>query len=207
MLRASRFGRLLPRAAVLVPLAAVLGWLTACGPAGPPGWEAELLAHRANRDRLFAGSESPLAPTARPGFTGLAYFPPAPELLVEVPPDFGDAGRAVEMLDTKGAVRSYVVDSVLKFRLEGRPVRLTVYRSADGGELFVPFRDATAGSETYAGGRYLEAMRLPNGLYRVDFNYAYNPYCAYDERWACPIVPEENVLDAPVRAGEKAFSH
>ena len=75
----------------------------------------------------------------------------------------------------------------------------------DSGELFLPFADATSGVETYGAGRYLEPEALPDGRMSVDFNYAYNPYCAYNERWSCPITPAENRIDVPIRGGERIF--
>jgi hypothetical protein len=72
-----------------------------------------------------------------------------------------------------------------------------------GGGYFLPFMDATSGDETYGAGRYLEIEPLPGGKLLVDFNMAYNPYCAYNEYWSCPIPPKENRLSVPIEAGEK----
>ena len=80
---------------------------------------------------------------------------------------------------------------------------LTLY--AVGDEFFLPFVDSLAGKETYGAGRYLEPHRHGDGPFHIDFNYAYNPYCAYNERWSCPITPAENRLKVPIRAGEKLF--
>jgi uncharacterized protein (DUF1684 family) len=85
--------------------------------------------------------------------------------------------------------------------------QLVVYKPLGGYPylLFVPFKDATTGTETYAGGRYLEMEEQPEAEeYWLDFNRAYNPYCAYNDDYACPVVPLENVLPIPIRAGEKA---
>ncbi|HEY3290725.1 MAG TPA: DUF1684 domain-containing protein, partial [Anaerolineae bacterium] len=71
---------------------------------------------------------------------------------------------------------------------------------------FLPFVDALAGTETYGAGRYLEPEPIPGGQqFQVDFNLAYNPYCAYNDQWSCPLTPAENRLTVPVRAGEKVF--
>jgi len=85
------------------------------------------------------------------------------------------------------------------------PVELTVLRDSDRGSLFIPFRDASAGGETYEVGRYLEPQARPDGTLEVDFNYSYNPFCAYGTGWSCPIPPEENRLSVTISAGEKAF--
>jgi len=87
--------------------------------------------------------------------------------------------------------------------LDDVEVELTIYQSEHG--FFLPFVDSLAGSETYAAGRYLEPEPLPGGHFLVDFNIAYNPYCAYNEMWSCPLTPAENRLKVAVRAGEKLF--
>ena len=110
------------------------------------------------------------------------------------------------MQTTTGGEQSYRRAGVLRFRVEGRPAQVTLFESPDMHELFLPFRDATCGTESYGAGRYLEvAPPGPDGRVVVDFNYAYNPYCAYNPSWSCPIPPGENWLAVPIRAGEKAF--
>lgn len=100
----------------------------------------------------------------------------------------------------------------LHFSLEGKPLKLNVYRSLDLSKkeaykenLFLPFSDTTNGDETYLGGRYID-LKIPQGnTMAIDFNQAYNPYCAYNHKYSCPAVPQENVLDVAVRAGVKKF--
>jgi len=86
-----------------------------------------------------------------------------------------------------------------------REITLTLFKDLHGAELFLPFADATSGHETYSAGRYIDPHMLPDGRVEVDFNYAYNPYCAYNERWSCPLTPAENRIKVEVRAGEKNF--
>ena len=93
----------------------------------------------------------------------------------------------------------------ITFEAEGQPASLTIFREHDGGHLFLPFADPTRADETYGAGRYLEVHGHEGGSLLVDFNYAYNPYCAYNEAWSCPLPPPENVLGVPIRAGEKRF--
>jgi hypothetical protein len=95
----------------------------------------------------------------------------------------------------------------VRFEVGGEPARVTLFASPDTHELFLPFRDATSGKETYGAGRYLE-VEPPNadGRVVVDFNDAYNPYCAYNASWSCPIPPGENWLAVPIRAGERSFA-
>ncbi len=80
-----------------------------------------------------------------------------------------------------------------------------LYQDARQGHLFLPFTDSTSGTDTYGTGRYLDPVLLEDGRVSVDLNYAYNPYCAYNDHWSCPIPPAENHLSVPIRAGEKTF--
>jgi len=87
---------------------------------------------------------------------------------------------------------------------------LNVYKLEDaaghGASLFIPFRDATSGGGTYGAGRYLDLIENTTGIYDLDFNRAYNPYCAYNDRFSCPLPPGENTLEVPILAGEKIYS-
>jgi uncharacterized protein (DUF1684 family) len=173
---------------------------------------ADLAGFRAARDELFAvHPQSPIPAGERASFRGLRYFPENREAVVTAP--VRPAGGGLE-IDTGGP------DGVVRYRRVGVVETgwgpLTLWRIvAYGGGLFLPFRDATAGRQTYGGGRYLTdtvkgthgrgVVGLPGGRIRLDFNYAYNPSCAYDDRWACPLAPPENRLDAPVPAGELAY--
>ena len=112
------------------------------------------------------------------------------------------------MQTSTGGTQDYFKVGQVKFQVEGQDAALQVYESVDHpGSYFIPFVDATAPQETYGAGRYLEPELLPDGHFLVDFNLAYNPYCAYNENWSCPLTPFENRLKAPIRAGEKIFQH
>jgi uncharacterized protein (DUF1684 family) len=171
----------------------------------PPDWAQELALHRARENAFMQSADSPLAEEERGSFAGLSFFPPDSTFHMVVRPDFRDAGKPVTLLDTKGKVRSYVVYARLPLAHGGREFTLTVYRSPDDDHLFLPFQDGTTGKESYDVGRYLELKAGPEETLVVDFNYAYNPYCAYGDRWACPLVPEENRAPLPIRAGEKRY--
>jgi hypothetical protein len=168
----------------------------------------ELDDFRADKDGFFRyHPESPLTPEQRASFTGLAYFPEDPALAIEAPLDTDvDRDEVIELQTTGGGTQAYRRAGKVRFEVEGRPAEITLYQSDLQHELFVPFRDATSGRETYGAGRYLEVEPPgPDGLVVVDFNMAYNPYCAYDPGWSCPIPPSENRLDVPIRAGERSF--
>jgi len=175
---------------------------------------------RQGRDDLFrTHPQSPLSDEARARFKGVAYFDPDPRFRVTTRLEPAEAGEPL-VIDTGGddGIITYRRAGWLRFHLGGKDCRLTVFSLVGyGGGLFVPFRDGTSGGETYGGGRYLfDTVKNTDGLsleiragspdVTIDFNFAYNPSCAYDARWACPLAPRENWLPVPVRAGEKVFS-
>ena len=171
--------------------------------------KAERLAgYRHRRDHFFAEHpHSPLRESQRAGFKGLDYFPERTDLALTLPLDESetDFGESIDLPTTDGKEKSFSRAGRIRFEVDGVPVELTVLRDSDRGSLFIPFRDASAGTETYQLGRYLEPQGRPDGTLEVDFNYAYNPFCAYGEGWSCPIPPEENQLTVSIAAGEKAF--
>ena len=172
--------------------------------------KAERLAgYRHRRDHFFAAHpHSPLSESQRAEFAGLNYFPERADLALNLPLDESgaDVGETVDLPTTDGKSKSFSRAGRVRFEVDGVPVELTVLRDSDRGSLFIPFRDASAGEETYELGRYLEPQARPDGTLEVDFNYAYNPFCAYGEGWSCPMPPEENQLAVTIAAGEKAFS-
>jgi uncharacterized protein len=182
---------------------------------GPSDGEAGAAAFRRGRDQLFRDHpQSPLNDRQRAGFTVLPWFPydPAARVTAELRPPGDDAELAVDTGGEDGTVRYRRVA-----RLATPFGDLTLFWTLGyGGGLFLPFRDATAGTGTYGAGRYLtdtikgtwgRGLVHDGGGGRVvlDFNYAYNPSCAYNARWACPLAPPENHLETEVRAGELAY--
>ncbi len=165
---------------------------------------SDLEDFRRDKDEFFARNpQSPLTTQQKRDFHGLNYFPENPELRLEVKAEELPAKERVEMQTSTGDVQVYQRHSRLRFRVDGQDAELTIYESDNG--FFLPFVDALAGKETYPAGRYLEPEPLPGGRFLVDFNLAYNPYCAYNEHWSCPLTPFENRLKVPIRAGEKIF--
>ncbi len=182
----------------------------------PPVDGAEgLAAFRRRRDRLFAAHpQSPLTAAQKRRFGGLPHLPYHPDARVVTRLEPVEAGQELE-IDTGGE------DGVVRYRRVGRLATpfgaLTLFWTLGyGGGLFLPFRDATAGSSTYGAGRYLTdtvkgtfgrgvVVSPSTGAAVLDFNYAYNPSCAYNSRWACPLAPRENWLERPVGAGELAY--
>jgi len=159
---------------------------------------------RRQKDQFFASDpHGPLTAEQRRVFLGLAYFPENPALRLETALEEFPHKEPIEMQTSTGDVQPYVRHGRIRFSVDGQPAELTVYSSESG--FFLPFVDAQAGKETYGAGRYLEPEPLENGKLLVDFNLAYNPYCAYNDRWSCPLTPFENRLKVPIRAGEKNF--
>lgn len=167
-------------------------------------YAAAVLAARAAKDRAFRlSADSPLTPAQRDAFTGLRYYDPDPALdlvLIGEPLPPGDAG-SILIETSKRELRRYQRAARVRFTVDGQPVALTIYETPHG--YFLPFVDAGAGTDTYPAGRYLDPEPLPGGRFALDFNAAYNPYCAYNERWSCPITPLENRLTVAIRAGER----
>lgn len=165
---------------------------------------SELDAFRAEKDEFFGNHpQSPLTREQRKDFHGLNYFPENDSLRLEVKVDEFETKQTFEMQTSTGDVQIYEKFGKFNFDVDGEQVELTIYQSQHG--FFLPFVDALAGKETYPAGRYLEPVPLPGGYFIVDFNVAYNPYCAYNEMWSCPITPAENRLAVAIRAGEKLF--
>ena len=168
--------------------------------------EHELAAFRAAKDAFLRDDpHSPLTHERRHAFAGLSYYPYNPELRLALPLD-RDVPQDMLTLDTStGESQEYRRAAKVRFAVDGQPAELTIYRGP-GGELFLPLRDATSGDETYGAGRYLEPLMLDDTHVLVDLNYLYNPYCAYNEAWSCPLPPRENWLPVPIRAGEQSFT-
>lgn len=165
---------------------------------------SELDDFRAEKDQFFkTHPQSPLTPEQKRAFTGLAYFPENPALRLEVDVEVFPERVVIEMQTSTGDVQRYQRFGRFTFTMEGQPAALTIFASAHG--YFLPFVDSLANTETYGAGRYLEPEPLGGTRFRVDFNAAYNPYCAYNENWSCPLTPFENRLKVPIRAGEKLF--
>jgi uncharacterized protein (DUF1684 family) len=136
-------------------------------------------------------------------FTGLNYFSENESLRLEVQVEPLKDQEPMEMQTSTGGVQEYTRYGRFKFQVDGQDAELTIYQNEHG--YFLPFVDSLAGKETYPAGRYLEPEVLVGNRFFVDFNLAYNPYCAYNEMWSCPITPPENRLKVPIRAGEKLF--
>jgi len=175
----------------------------------------EVRRNRAATDAYLRTSpESPVPAADRASFTGVPYFPVDESCIVEdlvLEPYGGHEPVSFQIPTTDGRLRSAERAGEFRFLLLGSPQRLTAYRmaAADGvvdETLFVPFLDATTGTETYGTGRYLDLDENDDGTWTLDFNLAYHPSCVYDSRFSCPLTPPENRLGVRVEAGERLAS-
>jgi hypothetical protein len=166
-----------------------------------------IAAVRADKDEYFRrGADSPVPPEKRAEMIPLAYFPLDEEYVASAQIAPSERSPSMEMPTSTGQRRQMRRAGSLRFAVKGRPHSLTAFVEADATDmnrLFVPFGDLTNGTETYAAGRYIDLTRTPTGLYEVDFNRAYHPYCYYNPTYDCPYPPAENRLPLPVRAGER----
>jgi len=165
---------------------------------------SELLKFRRSKDKYLAEDpQSPLTDEQKNSFRGLNYFPEETALHFGVSVDRMDDTVDVHIPISTGGHQRYQRYGKFHFTVEGQEAELTIFVSPHG--YFLPFIDSLAGTETYPAGRYLEPEDLGSGRFLIDFNLAYNPYCAYNDFWSCPLTPQENRLSVPVRAGEKIF--
>jgi len=179
----------------------------------PMQWEQDIEEARKQKDFFFGvQAQSPIPGARRSAFRGLAYYPVDRVYRFELDLHEHKSKEVIQIADTAGQMRNLWRWGEFHFRIGDSDCTLQAYKSEPGEErLFVPFRDETNGKETYGAGRYLDlepARHLTSeGKWILDFNEAYNPWCAYSEDYACPFVPPENWLQVPVRAGEKSYEH
>jgi uncharacterized protein len=166
----------------------------------------KIVEWRAERDKAWSETTDPIPADKRGLFLPLRYYPPDPAYAVPAELKLSDTRPVVELPTSTGELRRMQVVGTLEFTLNGQKLSLGALSPA--GEpirsLFVPFADLTTKKETYSAGRYLDIDPTATGIYTIDFNYAYNPTCAYNDAYSCPYPPPSNQLKIAVRAGEKA---
>lgn len=172
-------------------------------------FQKEIEKERQDKDRFMRTSdESPFANDPET-FEGLKFFPPDVKYriiadLVPIAPK-----KAVILTTNDGLEQRYIEYAYAQFKLDGVANKLLILEIADGpsrGKLFLAFGDETSARETYGAGRYLDVPKTPgSSTITLDFNLAYNPYCAYNDSFSCPLPPRENILGVAIRAGEKNY--
>ena len=162
--------------------------------------------HSTKDEFMRRSDDSPIPPERRASFPPLSYFPVEPEYRVPAILTVARGGDVLEIPTSRGERRPHQRVGKLSFTLKGQLLTLTAFVEVgqeDLRHLFVPFGDLTNGTETYPGGRYLDLDRNATGIYDVDFNRSYHPYCYYSPSYECPYPPPENRLKIPIRAGER----
>jgi uncharacterized protein (DUF1684 family) len=191
------------RLPVLIGLAAVA--VAACS-APPASYPDEIAAWRSEKDAYMRSSDSPVAAAQRATFPALPYYPIDEQYRVPAGLKVLRSDEVIEMSTSTGRPRRMRRVGTLAFTLKGQPQTLTAFAEADDSSLrrlFVPFGDLTNGLETYQGGRYLDLDLKGSGVYELDFNRAYHPFCVFNPEYECPIPPRENRLPIPIKAGER----
>lgn len=196
----------------LLVLIAALGTLCVFGQTDTSAIISEAKAFQKELDSSYADPEhSPLTPEDLAHFEGLPFFEIDPRFYVIAKFKKAKQPKTFEMQTTTERLPMYDIYGYAIFKLDGVKHKLPIYQSHRLREmeefksyLFLPFNDPTNGVESYGGGRFLD-LEIPEGkTVVIDFNRAYNPYCAYNERYSCPVPPKENYVEIPVTAGVKA---
>ena len=173
-------------------------------------YRKEIEKEREEKDRFMRTSpESPFAKTPE-AYEGLNYYPPHIKYRVIANLRPIAEKKPVILATNDGKEQRYIEYAYAEFKLDGVNNKLLILEIADmgpfRGKLFLAFGDATSAVDTYGAGRYLDVTKTPGSTtIKLDFNLAYNPYCAYDDSYTCPLPPRENILSIPIKAGEKIY--
>jgi uncharacterized protein (DUF1684 family) len=177
---------------------------------GPHDYRSAIEGYRAEKDAFFKSAPgSPVPEGEREAFSGLPYYPVDEDLVFDglrPEPYQGDEPTSFQIPTSDNRLRPARRAGVFTFELAGEPRRLTAYElegAHSDGRYFLPFLDATSGSETYGAGRYLDLEPDEDGTYAIDFNLAYHPSCVYAPQFSCPLTPAENRLPIRIEAGER----
>ena len=194
---------------LVVACAVVAGCSSGPQPVDTRPYAEQIEALRRDKDGAFrAADDSPIPQAPRASFAGLVYFPvdPAYRVPANLTEERSETPVIIELETSRGTRDRLRRVGMLGFSVQGQSLRLTAFANVNArtyDQLFVPFGDLTNRAETYGGGRYLQLQRTPTGLYDLDFNQAFNPYCVYNYEYFCPVPPPENRLPIAIRAGEK----
>jgi uncharacterized protein (DUF1684 family) len=173
----------------------------------PEDYTSTIAGRRAAKDEAFKASPgNPVPADKMAALVPLSYFPI--DEMYAVPASLEPAAERtrLQVPTSTGKIRDIERIGTLKFTVKGQKMSLTAFHDLEDKvitRLFVPFSDFTNGAETYAAGRYMELDPTPTGIYVVDFNVAYHPFCYYNSEYDCPYPPKENRLEMPIRAGER----
>jgi uncharacterized protein len=206
------------RSLSVIYVAVALAAACSSGPGAPSTTASDVASWRSSRDQVFSQAAECGSPTAtedcspvpqarRAKLLPLRYYEIDPSFNVPAALKVSEDRPVFEMPTSTGTLRRMERVGVLEFVLNGQPMTLAAFVEEGTRRietLFVPFADQTTGTETYSAGRYLDLHPTATRIYAIDFNRAYNPYCAYNDTYECPFPPPSNRLKLAVRAGEKA---
>lgn len=196
----------------IIAIAALIATILFYSFSGGPS-EADYIAsitkeRQAKDDQMHNGADSPFG-EARKNFKHLNYFPPDLNYRISAKLVPIENKKMVVLATSDGKEKKYLEYAYAEFELNKTPCKLLILEIAEGeykGVLFLAFADETSANETYGAGRYIELKKTPGASsITIDFNEAYNPYCAYADSFSCPFPPKENILKTAVRAGEKTY--
>jgi uncharacterized protein len=170
----------------------------------------EIKKEREDKDRFMRTSPSSPFASNPEEFNGLSYYPPDPKYKIEATLTPVENKKTVTLATNDGKEQQYVEYAHAEFDLDGLHHSLLILEVIEmgpfRGQLFFAFGDETSADETYGAGRYLDLTKVPGAsTITLDFNKAYNPYCAYSDKFSCPLPPSENLLSIPIKAGEKTY--
>lgn len=178
----------------------------ACSPPPPDegNYVSQLLEDRVLKDEFFRSApDSPVPLDRRSWMVPLHYYEPDPAYRIPANLVLAEDPQVFDVPTSTGLMRQMEHVGHLEFILQGEQYRLDALVSDGDAALFIPFRDETSRTETYAAGRYLDLPFSPTGVYDLDFNRAYTPTCYFDEQFDCPFPPPQNRLPIPILAGER----
>jgi uncharacterized protein len=175
------------------------------------GYTKTIQLEREDKNAFMKGADSPFTDTTEV-FSGLKYFAPDIKYRVSANLEEVENKKVIVLSTSDGKEQKYLEYAYATFSIDGVDNRLLLLEVMDmgpqRGKLFLAFADATSAMETYGAGRYLDVKKVPGaGSITLDFNLAYNPYCAYSDGFSCPFPPKENILKIAIRAGEKTYHH
>lgn len=204
-----KFSKVLP----IIIVVAIIGFVfySLQGNQTSEGYLGEILKHREEKDRLMTSEGNPFA-DAKAEFKGLNYYDPNPTYRISAVLLPIKDKNVVRLGTNDGMENRYLEYAFAEFAIKGVKCRLLILELMENGPnrgtLFLAFADDTSAKETYGAGRYLDVKKVPgSSSVLLDFNKAYNPYCAYSDNYSCPFPPKENILQVAIEAGEKVYLH
>lgn len=192
----------------VISVVAIIWYTSSSG--DDPEYIQQIENSRKEKDEFMKGGEGSPFKDSVENFTGLKYFPPNPKFRIVADLEPVENRNVVVLQTSDNKEQRYLEYARASFSLDGVPCKLMIFEVLDNGPfkgtLFLAFADQSSAIETYGAGRYLDVKKTPGATsITLDFNEAYNPYCAYSNDFSCPFPPKENILNVLIAAGEKIY--